>query len=347
MSSFYRLVKDQIKILIVGPAWVGDMVMAQSLFKLLKQREFSPIIDVLAPSWTSSILSRMPEIRKGISLPFKHGEFKLKERFRLARQLQKEHYDEVIVLPNSFKSAVIPFAAQIPKRTGWIGELRFGILNDVRVLDKKNYPRMVERFAALAFPAGTLLPHIPLPSLMVTSPSVNKALEAHGIKPPVNRVMALCPGAEFGPSKRWPANYFAEIARRKIAQGFDVWLLGSPKDVELSKKIQEATDYQCIDLTGKTSLAEAIDLLSLVDVVVANDSGLMHIAAALDRPLVALYGPTSADFTPPLGSKSRILSKPLSCSPCFKRACPLMHHKCMRELMPLQVDEAINTLVPL
>jgi len=321
------------KILIIGPAWIGDMVMAQSLFKLLKERQPGVSLQVAAPVWTLPLLSRMKEISSVIHLPFAHGELNLKLRYKIAKQLRDQAFTQAIVLPNSFKSALIPWWAHIPVRTGWSRELRGLLLNDMRVLDKKRYPRMVERFLALGLSKKEALPpQYPYPELTI-SPHAKK---------PKNPVLALCPGAEFGSSKQWPAEYYAEIAQAKLADGWQVWLMGSAKDQTITARIMALTQDQCIDWAGKTKLDEAIDLLSVVNAVVTNDSGLMHIAAALKKPIVALYGSTSPDFTPPLSLSATMMKLNLTCQPCFKRECPLQHHRCMRDLTPSSVLKALN-----
>lgn len=334
------------KILIVGPAWVGDMVMAQTLFKLLKQRQPNCVIDVLAPNWSRPLLERMPEIRQTLALPIGHRQLQLSQRYKIAKQLRSHHYDHAIVLPNSFKSALIPLWAKIPKRTGWLGEFRWGLLNDVRYLDKNKWPLMIERFMALTITSLENLPvNLPRPSLSVKQADVDKAMAKYHLEVRNKPILALCPGAEFGPAKRWPAHHFAEIATEKINQGWQVWLFGSSNDQNVAAEIQQSTGSACVDLTGKTTLAEAIDLLSLVQMVVSNDSGLMHIAAALDKPLVVMYGSSSPKFTPPLIDRVKILTLNLACSPCFKRECPLVHMKCLRELLPNQVSFAISELI--
>jgi len=319
-------------ILIVGPAWVGDMVMAQCLFKLLKHEQPMATIDVLAPSWSLPLLSRMPEVRNTIVMTLGHGRVGLVERYRLGKTLCNNNYDQAIVLPNSWKSALIPWFARIPIRTGWRGEMRYGLLNDCRVLDKKRYPLMIERFMALGLlPDANIPTSYPIPSLQTSHEEQAKALQKHRLSTNVP-VLALCPGAEFGPAKRWPEEHYAEVAKAKIAEGWQVWIFGSPKDNEVAEKIIQLTGEGCVNLAGKTTLEEAIDLLALSTTVVTNDSGLMHIAAALHKPLVALYGPTTPSFTPPLDSNAKILSLSLDCQPCFKRVCPLKHHRCMVEL---------------
>lgn len=325
------------KILIVGPAWVGDMVMAQVLFKFLKQENPSVIIDVLAPAWSEPLLNRMPEINRAIISPFGHGALLLKQRYDFAKKLRAEQYSQAIILPNSFKSALIPFWAHIPIRTGWLGEFRFGLLNDARSLNKKNYPKMIDRFAALAFPANNKLPSdFLIPKFNIQPEQVEHALKKYNLKQS-EKILALCPGAEFGSSKRWLPEYFAAVANQKISEGWSVWLFGSQNDLAIAAEIQAITHNQCENLIGKTNLSEALDLLSLANTVVTNDSGLMHIAAALDRKVIAIYGSTSTAFTPPLSNKATILQLNLPCQPCFARTCPLKHHNCMKLLLPSRV----------
>lgn len=326
------------KILIVGPAWVGDMVMAQCLFKLLKQQNPAVIIDVLAPAWSLPLLSRMTEVSSTIIMPLGHGQIDLRARYCLGKQLRANKYDQAIVLPNSFKSALIPWFARIPRRTGWRGEMRYGLLNDVRVLDKQRYPLMVQRFMALGLaPGEAISADYPIPQLQVSPKNQAAALQKHQIALSENPILALCPGAEFGPAKRWPEAYYAEVANAKLKEGWQVWIFGSAKDSEVASRIMALTQQACVNLAGQTSLEEAIDLLALSTSVITNDSGLMHIAAALNKPLIALYGPTSPTFTPPLNAEAKTLSLNLDCQPCFKRVCPLEHHKCMRELMSAEV----------
>jgi heptosyltransferase-2 len=332
-------------ILIIGPAWVGDMVMAQCLFKLLQQKQPSVKIDVLAPAWSLPLLCRMPEVRSAIVMPVGHGRLDLQERYNLAKKLREKRYAQAIVLPNSFKSALIPWFARIPIRTGWRGEMRYLVLNDIRILDKKRYPLMVQRFMALG-----LMPHeeipddYPIPQLKIASDDQVKAQQKYGMNGPEAPVLALCPGAEFGAAKRWPAEYYAEVANSKLNEGWQVWIFGSPKDTEVATHIMQLTQQRCVNLTGQTTLQEAIDLLALSTAVLSNDSGLLHIAAALGKPLVAVYGPTSATFTPPLNPEAKTLSLALDCQPCFQRECPLQHHRCMRELTPQKVLLAFSSL---
>lgn len=330
------------KILVVGPSWVGDTVLAQPLFKLLHARHSGLALDVFAPRWTFSLLERMPEVRRAIENPFGHGDLRLGERRRLGRALRAEGYDQAIVLPNTFKSALVPFFAGIPTRTGYIGELRHWILSDARKLDRERLPQMAQRYAALGQPRGEALKHpLPAPGLRVDDAARRALLVRLGLdrgRP----AAALCPGAEYGPAKRWPARYFAELAQGLAAQGCAVWLIGSKNDREAAAEIERQSVGVCRNLCGETTLAEAIDLLASTSLVVSNDSGLMHVAAALGKPLVALYGSSSPAYTPPLSPNARILKLDLPCSPCFKRECPLGHFNCMMQLTPDRVLAAID-----
>lgn len=331
------------KILIIGPAWVGDMVMAQCLFKLLKAHSKDLVIDVLAPHWTFGLLSRMPQVASAIALPFSHGDLKIRDRYRLALSLRANHYSQAIVLPNSLKSSLVPWFARIPKRTGWIGECRYGVLNDLRYLDKHRYPLMIERFMALGLPSGVPLPKpYPTPELQVSYASQAAVLAKHRLTwHPDRPVLAISAGAAFGSSKRWPETYFAEIANKKLSEGWAVWLFGSENDRPVTEKIMALTHHRCDEMTGRMDLAETIDLLSLVSGLITNDSGLMHVAAALNKPIIAIYGSTSPECTPPLTANAAIVKLNLPCQPCFKRICPLKHHRCMREISPERVLKAM------
>jgi heptosyltransferase-2 len=335
------------KILIVGPSWVGDMVMAQTLFQCLKQRHPGCVIDVLAPEWSRPILARMPQVRTALSFPLGHGALELATRRRIGKSL-KGQYDQAILLPNSLKSALVPFFAGIAKRTGWRGEFRYGLLNDVRTLDKQRYPLMIERFMALAFEPGAELPlPYPKPELRIDPATRDAALARFGLS--LDRpVLALCPGAEFGESKRWPSEHYAEVAQARIREGWQVWLFGSKNDHAVGESIRArlipGLREESVNLSGETSLAEAIDLLSCADAVVSNDSGLMHVAAALNRPLVAVYGSTSPGFTPPLADQVEIVRLGIECSPCFDRTCRFGHYNCLRLLEPDAVIQALGTM---
>ncbi|MCX4190742.1 lipopolysaccharide heptosyltransferase II [Methylophaga sp. OBS3] len=329
---------ERMAILIIGPSWVGDMVMAQSLFIALKQQHPHCEIDVLAPAWTRPLLDRMPEVRAAIDMPVTHGMFAWQARKEIGKSLQGQ-YDQAIVLPNSWKSALIPWFAKIPKRTGWLGEMRYGLLNDIRKLDKHALPLMVERFVALAFPKAqsSQMPSWQPPAMKASAIDS----ELNPVRENNQQRLILCPGAEFGPAKQWPVSHYGELANHFLTQGWQVLILGSKADKKVAGEIvgsvQKELREQLYNLAGKTQLAEAIDLLATADQVVTNDSGLMHVASALNRPLLAIYGPTSPSFTPPLSQQAKIVQIPVECGPCFKRTCPEGHHSCMQELTAASV----------
>lgn len=315
------------------------MVMAHTLVTLLG-RAPGTRVDMVAPPATAPLAGRMPGVTKCWTLAAGHGELGIGKRRALAAELAQEGYDQAIVLPNSFKSALVPFWARVPKRTGWHGEARFWLLNDRRRLDASRYPLMIERFMALALPAGEALPHpYPEPRLAADAARAADLVRAFGLAG--SGATVLCPGAEFGPAKRWPPERYAAVARHQVAAGREVWLLGSPGDAPACREIEALVPEGLVNLAGRTSLLDAVDLLSRAERVVCNDSGLMHVACALDRPVVAVFGSTSPDFTPPLGSRARVVRHPVPCSPCFQRECPLGHLDCLMKLPPERVIEVL------
>jgi len=328
------------RLLMVSPSWVGDMVMAQTLLKTLKRRQPELVIDVLAPAATLAIASRMAEVNDAVLFEVGHGQLNLPYRRGIAQQLKRRCYDQAIVLPNSLKSALVPWLAGIPIRTGFRGEYRYGLINDMRLLDERRLPRMIDRFNALGVAINGPAADIEFPALNVDLQNQAQVMATLGLShtnasPPV---LGLCPGAEFGDAKRWPAAHYAAVAEMAIKQGMDVWIFGGPADLAVATEIKSllapANQAQVALLAGKTRLVDAIDLMSLCRLVVSNDSGLMHIAAAVNCPTVVIYGSTSPDFTPPLTDKLHIVSLQLDCSPCFKRTCPLGHKDCLNKLMP-------------
>jgi lipopolysaccharide heptosyltransferase II len=336
-------------VLIVAPAWVGDMVMAQSLVAELKRRDPASAVDLLAPPYTAALGARMPGVRDTITIGAAHGRFGLGERIRAGRALRSAAYGLAIVLPGSLKSAIAPFVARIARRRGYVGEWRFGILNEARRLDKKKLRRTVDRFVALAGDPSEPIPAITAPALArdpVQARAVALKLGLINERP----VIALCPGAEYGPAKQWPTAHFGALAARLARAGYAIWIFGSAKETALGEAIATIAaahdkDARPINLAGRTTLVEAIDLISLAAGVVTNDSGLMHIAAALKRPLVALYGSSTPAMTPPLGDRVTIIERTLPCRPCFKRTCPLGHLDCLNLIPAAAVAEAIVKLV--
>ena len=328
--------------LIVGPAWVGDMVMAQSLFITLKQHNNNAVIDVLAPGWSLPLLERMPEVRCGIEQPVGHGQFGLSMRYRIGKALQRNHYDHAIVLPRSFKAALVPWFARIPCRIGYKGEQRYGLINDMRSLDKSVLRQTVQRYVALGVSRDAPLPPpIPEPRLRVDTANQQALVEQLGLS--LDRpVVGFMPGAEYGPAKRWPATYFAGVADYLVQRGYQVWLLGSEKDHAVAEKIQQDARHELTNLCGRTRLRDVVDLMALMPMVITNDSGLMHVAAAVGCEVVAIYGSSTPDYTPPLTQRAKILYQGLSCSPCFKRECPLGHTQCLTLITVEKVIAAIQ-----
>ncbi|EBQ7316859.1 ADP-heptose--LPS heptosyltransferase RfaF [Salmonella enterica] len=342
------------KILVIGPSWVGDMMMSQSLYRTLKARYPQAIIDVMAPAWCRPLLSRMPEVNEAIPMPLGHGSLEIGERRRLGHSLREKRYDRAWVLPNSFKSALIPCFANIPHRTGWRGEMRYGLLNDARVLDKDAWPLMVERYVALAYDKGVMrtakdLPQPLLwPQLQVSEGE--KSLMCSDFSLSSERpLIGFCPGAEFGPAKRWPHYHYAELAKQLINEGYQVVLFGSAKDHEAGNEILAALNSEqqawCRNLAGETQLEQAVILIAACKAIVTNDSGLMHVAAALDRPLVALYGPSSPDFTPPLSHKARVIRLITGYHKVRKGDTAQGYHQSLIDITPQRVLEELHSLL--
>ncbi len=332
--------------LIVGPSWVGDMVMAQSLFIDLK-RQFPQLqIDVLAPAWSLDLLQAMPQVNRGHVLETGHGEFGLKKRYQLAQHLKSEEFDWSIVLPNSFKSALVPWWAGIAVRTGYRREMRYGLINDMRILDKQALSKTVQRFVALGrSPHPHQVTDYPLPKLEVAQSQLSDTASKFSLDGS-EKLLALCPGAEYGAAKRWPEAHYAAVAKAAIRQGWRVIILGSAKDAAVSHKILSLVQNdRCNDLCGKTSMSEVVALLKFSSAVVSNDSGLMHIAAAVDTRLIAIYGSSDPGFTPPLNPSAQIIYRGLECSPCFQRECPLGHLDCLNKLLPERVIASMEEVM--
>jgi len=335
--------RDRDHLLIVGPSWLGDAVMMGSLAQRLKAIRPERRVTVLTPPHLEALVRRLPGVDDALINPFAHGALELAARVRFGRGL-RGRFDAAIVLPHSWKSALVPFFAAIPRRTGFVGEARYGLLNDARPLDAAALPRMVDRFARLADPPGALAPvETPAPWLAADPAAVAASVARLGLaggRPAV----ALCVGAEYGPAKRWPAAHFAALARRLAGEGYAVWVLGGPGDAAIGDQVA-ALAPDIANLAGRTTLGEAIDLIAATRAVVSNDSGLMHVAAALRRPLIGLYGATSPTFTPPLSADAVILREDLPCSPCGERICPLGHFKCLNDLAPQRVLAALQPLL--
>lgn len=333
------------KLLVVGPAWVGDMVMAQSLYRDLAARHPDAEIHVLAPGWSLPLVGRMPEVARAVEIDVAHGELGFAKRRALGLCLRAERYDQAIVLPRSLKAALVPYFARIPLRTGFRGEWRYGLINDMRQLDKDRLDGTVLRYVALGSADTGDRPRVLPPKLAVDSANRRTLLDRLGLGSD-RPVVALLSGAEYGPAKCWPIENYGALAERLAQAGAAVWVLGSAAEKPLGDEIRKlAPDPNVHNLCGATTLVDAVDLLGRAAVAVTNDSGLMHVAAAVGAHVVAIYGSTSPDFTPPLTDAKTVLYRNLTCSPCFERHCPLKHLNCLREITVEAVLEAAMNAV--
>lgn len=322
------------------------MVMAHSLFQLLKARDPERALDLIAPPATLPLATRMPEIAETMTLDVAHGRLALRERLRLGRGLRGRSYAQAYVLPRSYKSALPAWASGAVRRTGYLGEARFGLINDIRREPVGGKLPTVARFLLLGVEPGEALPEPPPPRLAADPEAGRRCAERFGIDG-ASPLLALCPGAEYGPAKRWPARHFARLARAYHHRGWQILLLGGPRDREIAEGIGALSEGACIDLTGRTTLLEAVDLMALATAVVSNDSGLMHVAASLHKPLVAVFGSSDPHHTPPLDDRAVAITLNLECSPCFARTCPLGHLRCLEDLTPERVGEALEATMDL
>jgi heptosyltransferase II len=336
------------RILVISPNWIGDAVMAQPLLQLLKKHHPDWPIDVLAPTWVAPVWRAMAQVDTVLESPFRHGALQLRERWDFAKQLRQRGYAAAYVLPNTLKFALIPWLAGIPRRIGYRGEMRYGLLN-VMHHDDPDAPRaMVPFYAALAAAPVSDVPSVamlPRPALRVTKEQHDQILGQVGLAKE-RRLVVFAPGAEFGPAKRWPETYFAQLAQIILAAYPDrqVVLLGSGKDKAVCQEIVNAAP-QVRNLAGITTLEQAVGLIAGADAVISNDSGLLHIASALNRPIVALYGPTDPAHAPPFSDVAKSLSLYLECAPCRQRECPLGHHHCMRNMTPEMVWAPLKSML--
>ena len=321
------------------------MVMAQSLFKTLKLQQPERSIDVSAPAWSVPLLSRMPEVTQNIPLHVSHGELALKKRYQSGKTLRGK-YQQAIVLPRSLKASLLPFFAKIPMRTGFTGEQRYGLINDRRPFDPVLLDQTVKRFVALGLTSADAQQPFNIPYPELTIDTVNQANVINRLRLNPNLpTVALLPGAEYGPAKQWPLEYYANLAKTMQNHGYQVIILGSEKDRPVGAEIAKNSERTIRNLCGKTRIIDVIDLLNFCHVAVANDSGLMHVASAVNCPVVAIYGSSTPKFTPPLTEKTAIAHLNLSCSPCFKRQCPLKHLHCLRHIRPDHIEQMIFNLL--
>lgn len=335
------------RILVTGPSWIGDMVMAQSLFKLLHKKKQDLCLDVIAPEWVFPILKRMPEVNTPISLSSRHGKLDLWKRIKLGKHLKQRKYHEAIIIPRSFKSAIPSYFAGIKERSGFSHHL--GLVNRVESYKKTRKALFVRRYLALASDRAYTMAfkEIPKPTLSVDDENIVQWLQKTGLKN--KNYIVFAPGAEFGPSKQWRTEKFAQLADLISRKNLQICIIGSEKDKKVSRKIVTLSkEKNIIDLSGKTSLTDVIDIMSAAKAVVSNDSGLMHIAAASQTSVVTIYGSTSPEYTPPLsmeGKHSQVIKSELDCSPCFDRECRFGHYHCVDKIEARMVYDKLSSLI--
>ena len=337
--------------LIIAPQWIGDAVMTEPLLRRLQAR--GERLTVGALPWVAPVYRAMPQVDEVIELPFPRGSLQFMARRALAKALAGR-FDIAYVCPNSLKSALLPFLASIPKRVGYLGEARVGLLTHrLKNPPKNQRTSMVAFYSQLSGDADTATDR---PQLRLPEAIVSEALTALSLTRSGYHVFA--PGAEYGPAKRWPAAHFAELA---LQLELPVLLLGSAKEADLCEQIAVPVNAQragqCVNLAGKTTLAQAFAAISAAKSVVSNDSGLMHVAAAFGAPQVAIFGSSSPLHTPPLSHQAQVLwlkndrayQPPLACAPCFERVCPLSeaqgHMRCLNDVAVGSVLQLVNSQV--
>ena len=331
------------RILVVGPRWVGDSVIAQSLYKRIKQLDATATIDVIAPKYLHSLIKRMPEIRDTIDIPLAHKQLGLRERRRIGLKL-RNRYNQAIILPRSLKATLIPWFAEIPIRTGFRGEMRYGLINDMRQLNNDAMPRLVDRLVYLGQPQQTPLPKsITPPCLIVKPANAQICMERLGVDNELP-IIILAPGAAYGPSKQWPARYFAKLAEHYGNKGYQIWILGSKKDQDICCRITKMANIPIHNLCGRTTLDDSIDLIAQAEQVASNDSGLMHISAAVGCSVVGIFGATPPEYALPISGRVRYSWANLSCSPCWQRTCCYGHYHCLTQIIPKEVISIMDLL---
>ncbi|MEA3057358.1 MAG: heptosyltransferase [Sphingomonadales bacterium] len=334
--------KDEAPILIVPYMWIGDFVRCHSVVGLLRQRFPGRPVDMLANTTVAPLVDYMPGVRKAVVVDLPRKRLPPLLYYRLAGRLRSERYGQVLVMPRTWKAALAPFLAGIPLRTGFAGEARFGLINDMR-WGERALPRMVDRCAVLALPKGHDLPPAwPQPELAVTTLEVSRWRERLGVAGDRSPIVALAPGA-VGPAKRWPMESYAELARCLAAEGARVWVLGGPGERDIAAQIVAAAPTAVRDLTG-SDLRNAVLAVAAADLAVSNDSGLLHVAAALGRPTIGIFGPTSPWHWAPLNPLADVIeiAGELPCRPCHKPRCRLGHHQCMRDIAVERLMQAVR-----
>jgi heptosyltransferase-2 len=329
---------DRSPILIVPYMWIGDFVRCHTVIQLLRARFPDRPVDMLTTTLCAPLTDYMPGLRQAIVADLPRKSLALAQQRTLAARLKEEGYGTALIMPRTWKAALAPFFAGIPERTGFIGEARFFLLNDLR-FGERGLRRMVDRCAALALPPGAALPaQLPVPQLKVPPAEIAAWRGRRGLAVESRPVVALAPGA-VGPSKRWPSASYAALTRHLLADGFAVWVLGGPDEKPLTAEIVADTDAR--DLTG-SDLRDAILALASAAAAVSNDSGLLHVSAALGTPSIGIFGPTSPWHWAPLNPLAATMETKsvLDCRPCHQPTCRLGHHRCMRDIDPDEVFAA-------
>ena len=329
-------------ILLVPYMWIGDFVRCHSVVRLLNERFPDRPVDVLTTRLCAPLVDYMPGVRKGVVFDLPRKQLAVIDHKALADRLRPEGYGSALIMPRTWKSALAPFLAGIPERTGFVGEARFLLINDLR-WGERRLPRMIDRCGALTLPKGAPLPaDWPLPELRVPPEATAAWWEQRGLPRDGRPVVAFAPGA-VGPSKRWPVTSYAELAKRLTAEGMTVWVLGSPNESPLAAEIVRAGGPNAHNLTSP-DLRNAILALKLARAAVSNDSGLVHVAAAMGTPTVGIFGPTSPWHWAPLNPLAAIVETltDVPCRPCHKPVCRYGHHRCMREITAEQVLGAVQ-----
>jgi heptosyltransferase-2 len=319
---------DTRPILIVPYMWIGDFVRGHTVVRVLKERWPNRPVDMLTTSLCAPLVDYMPGVRSGLVWDLPRSRLALAQQWELAKRLRAGNYNTALVMPRTWKSAIAPALAGIPERVGFVGEARFGLLNQWR-WGEKALPRLIDKNAALALPDGAPLPaEWPVPQLRVPAGEIDRWRQANGLGS--NPAVALAPGS-VGASKRW--TYYAETARLLAQEGLDVWVVGGPSEKTLAAEIVAAGGPRVRDLSGN-DLRNGILAMAAAGVAISNDSGLMHVAAAIGTPTMGIFGPTSPQLWAPLNELAATVQTKtmLSCQPCHRTICRINDHRCMRDI---------------
>ncbi|MFC0349189.1 lipopolysaccharide heptosyltransferase II [Undibacterium danionis] len=328
--------------LVIAPNWIGDTIMAQPLLQILRAQYPNAQIDVMAPKWVAPVVYAMSEVDTVLESKIRHRSLKIRDYWDFVQKIRRGKYSAAYVLPNTIKYALLPWLAGIKKRIGYLGETRYGLINVMHHDCKINPRPMTDFYAALARAPKDRVPlPLPKPRLNVAARSIEQLFQKFGLSRNLP-VIVFAPGAEFGSAKRWPETYFAELAHKilRFNEKAQVVILGGVNDRAICQQIHEQVP-NTLNLAGSTSLDQAIGLLSGANAIISNDSGLLHIASALNRPTLAIYGPTDPNHAPSHSDKKISISLNLSCAPCKQKECPLVHKECMTKISPDMVWQSL------